>query len=137
MQKFVVREASMQPVLRPGDRVLAWNRTPSLGDIVVFHASDDSERWFIKRVVAVSGAMVRIGEITMTVRSRGGHSAVWLLPHREHARTWDLVDNEVFVLSEDLGATRADSRVYGPLPTVGMFTVFFRYAPLRRLRWRP
>jgi nickel-type superoxide dismutase maturation protease len=50
--RFVVQDTSMQPVLRPGDRllVLKWTR-PSPGQLVVCRDPEHSTQFIAKRVV--------------------------------------------------------------------------------------
>ncbi|MFP5333722.1 MAG: signal peptidase I [Actinomycetes bacterium] len=65
VQAFVIPTASMQPLLQPGDRVLAW-RLPAFtgdvrrGDVVVFDGSGvfAESGDFAKRVVGVEGDRV-------------------------------------------------------------------------------
>jgi nickel-type superoxide dismutase maturation protease len=65
LQRFVVQDTSMQPVLRPGDRVLIarWLRARP-GDVIVFRDPEAHARFMIKRVVSVGadGAVVVRGE---------------------------------------------------------------------------
>ena len=137
MEKFVVHESSMHPALEPGDRLLAWRRRPRLGDIVVFPDPTERRRWLVKRLVAGGGATVRIESNHLEISHEDGRSSAWSLPHVENPRSWEVGDAEAFVLSDALAATRADSRVYGPVSTRDMLTVTMRYSPLRRFTWRP
>jgi signal peptidase I len=131
MHRFVVHEDSMQPALLPGDRLVARRRQPREGDVVVFR-EPGGERHFVKRVVAVGGSTVRIEGRTLTVESPDGSRALDIA-HAEGARTWTLLDDEVFVLSDDPTVTRADSRVFGPVEADEMYVAVFRYSPLRRM----
>lgn len=131
MHRFVVHEDSMQPTLSPGDRLLARHRAPEVGDVVVFR-EPLGERFYIKRVAATGGSTVSIHGSTLTISDTRGARSI-TLPHTERGRSWTLLDNEVFVLSDDLEITRADSRVLGPVDTDGMYVAAFRYAPLGRL----
>ena len=121
----------MCPSLLPGDRLLARARVARVGDVVVFPEPAGS-RFYVKRVVATGGSRVTIGGHSLTIVA-GGRAQGFELPHSELARSWELLDDEVFVLSDDMTVTRADSRVFGPIDTAGMFTVFLRYWPSRRL----
>ncbi len=136
MEKFVVHESSMRPALEPGDRLLAWRRRPKPGDIVVFPDPTEHHRWLVKRLVAGGGSTVRIESNHLDISHGNGESSEWSLPHHENARSWEVGEGEAFVLSDAMEATRADSRVYGPVPTHDMLTVGVRYAPLRRFTWR-
>lgn len=131
MRKFVVHENSMQPSLHPGDRLLAKKGAPRVGDVVVF-PEPAAHRFYVKRVVAGCGTRVEIDGTTLTIETAEGSSVIGL-PHAERRRSWVLSEDEVYVLSDDLSATRADSRVLGPVDTDGMFIAILRYAPVRRL----
>jgi signal peptidase I len=132
MQRFVVHENSMQPALEPGDCVLAARRPPRVRQIVVFRDPSAGAHFYIKRVAAIGGARVTIDGPTLIVDG-ADHRRELSLPHPERSRSWTLLDDEVFVLSDNLAATRADSRVFGPIGVDGVQTVVLRYAPLRRM----
>lgn len=56
MRRFVVAEASMSPVLEPGDVVVARRDDhPPPGSIVVFPHPTRPGMWLVKRATAVSG----------------------------------------------------------------------------------
>ncbi|MGA8604768.1 MAG: nickel-type superoxide dismutase maturation protease [Thermoplasmata archaeon] len=55
---MVVRDESMLPTLRPGDRLLVdprayRDRPPHVGEIVVVVDPEESSRWLLKRVAMV------------------------------------------------------------------------------------
>jgi signal peptidase I len=65
VQAFRLPSSTMEPVIMKGDRVLAdkfayKNSPPERGDIVVFQYPKDSEKIFVKRVVAFGGESVEI-----------------------------------------------------------------------------
>jgi len=72
----VVRDESMLPTLRPGDRLLVDRRAyryrpPRVGDVVVLVDPEDATRWLVKRVsqVDVSGGTVEVrGDAAETAR---------------------------------------------------------------------
>lgn len=54
----MVRDESMSPALRPGDRLLVdpkayRDRPPRVGDVVVLVDPEQVSRWLVKRVAAV------------------------------------------------------------------------------------
>jgi nickel-type superoxide dismutase maturation protease len=60
-RRVVVRDESMLPTLRPGDRLLVdprayRDRLPRVGEIVVFIDPEASSRWLVKRVARVDAA---------------------------------------------------------------------------------
>lgn len=67
VEAFKIPTASMSPTLLPGDRLLA-NKTVyhdqpiRRGDVIVFLSPDPPRRRFVKRVVALAGDTLEIGE---------------------------------------------------------------------------
>jgi nickel-type superoxide dismutase maturation protease len=55
LRRFVVRDMSMSPRLRPGDRVVAfqWWWRPKVGDVVVFREPDALLTFAVKRIVRI------------------------------------------------------------------------------------
>ncbi len=54
---LAVQTASMQPVFRPGDAIIAWHVSPNklrLGDIVCYHSQLDPAVLISHRIVAIS-----------------------------------------------------------------------------------
>ncbi|MGA9044299.1 MAG: nickel-type superoxide dismutase maturation protease [Thermoplasmata archaeon] len=74
--RVVVRDDSMRPTLRPGDRLLVdrrayRDRPPRVGDVVVLVDPEDAHRWLVKRVSQVdpSGVSVEVrGDATEMAR---------------------------------------------------------------------
>ena len=104
LKRFVVAEESMLPEVMPGARIVAIRqgyrglRSARVGEVVVFASPLDPGMWLIKRVVGVAGDVVE----------HDGH-------------TWLVGPGEMFVLSDNLGVTLADSRTFGPVPTAGSY----------------
>ena len=73
---MVVRDESMLPTLRPGDRLRVdrrayRDRPPRVGEVVVLVDPEDPRRWLVKRVAQVdpSGRSVEVrGDATETAR---------------------------------------------------------------------
>lgn len=94
----------MCPALEPGDGLLGVPlRRARPGQICVVPAPGRPDFWLVKRIAGVAGDVVEVG-----------------------GRRWAVGEGEVFVLSDDLGATTADSRRYGPLPSAGAYRVVLR-----------
>lgn len=128
MRRFEVADRSMEPAFRAGDYlVAAGGRCLEPGDVVVFERPNGFH--LLKRVAAVGGDTVRVAAGLLTT------------PHREPVEIpaqpdaeWTLQDGEVFVLSDAVMATRADSRTFGPVDASTCLKVVFRYWPVRRIR---
>ncbi len=55
MRRFRVADTSMQPALRPGDRlVVATWLEPRVGDIIVLHDPERALAYSVKRVAAIT-----------------------------------------------------------------------------------
>ena len=65
VRRFRVRDTSMQPALRPGDRLLVttWAR-PRPGDVVVFRDPEATRTLTVKRVQALTpeGSLIVLGD---------------------------------------------------------------------------
>jgi signal peptidase I len=133
MDKFVVHEMSMSPALMPGDRLLTTGRPPTVGEIAVFPQPNDPTRWLVKRVAAGPGSDVSLVGSRLEISVHGQAGVVVAIPPEHRSRDWSLADDEMFVLSDALHETRADSRFFGPVSLAGARTAVLRYRPLRRL----
>lgn len=61
LQGFAVPSSSMAPTVSVGDRIFATNRgSVGPGDIVFFHYPCDTQREYVKRIVAVGGDSVEV-----------------------------------------------------------------------------
>lgn len=124
-RRFVVAGDSMLPSLRSGDHLIG-HRTDSIGaqDIVAFEHPNRSGFWLIKRVIATGGSI--------DLDSGTANGVPYRDPHRERlveAGSFEIPDGAMFVLSDNRRSTRADSRVFGPVPISGSYRVRFRYWP--------
>jgi type IV secretory pathway protease TraF len=133
VDKFVVHDMSMTPTLLPGDRLLAVRRRPDVGQIAVLPHPATAGMLLVKRVVAGPGWEVRLVDTRLELTGPGGAGSVIVVPAENRPRAWSLSDDEVFVLSDASHITRADSRLFGPVPVGSAMSVIARYRPLRRL----
>jgi signal peptidase I len=132
LDKFVVREMSMAPTLLPGDRLLASARLPAVGRIVVLPHPGTPTTLLVKRMIAGPGWHIRISDTHLEVTTPRGSGMSMAIPAEHRPRAWALADDEMFVLSDALDRTRADSRSFGPVPLDGVLTAVCRYLPVRR-----
>ena len=85
----------MLPGLMPGDEFVASDSLhPAKGDVVTFPHPGRDDFWLVKRVAAGPGEMVEARVLT---------------------------DDEAWVVSDNLNATRADSRTLGPIPVASLW----------------
>jgi DNA-3-methyladenine glycosylase II len=91
MQRFNVREESMTPTLVPGDEFVAIStRVAEPGNIVALQHPRRENFWLVKRLAGVAGDTV--------ITDKG---------------LYTLVDDEAWVLSDNLAAGAVDSRTFG------------------------
>lgn len=118
MRRFVISEMSMAPALQPGDRFLTRKLgRPRRGQVVFFPHPRRDDFWLVKRVVGIVGDSVRMENGGPIVQSgTGGAEGGWIVPQ-----------DHMFVLSDALDRTRADSRTFGPVPTQPAYVPLLRY----------
>jgi signal peptidase I len=133
LARFEISEASMVPVLRPGDRTLTWEREPRRGDIVVFEHPSRPDFWMVKRIIGLPGEHVEITD---------GHVLVdgteldepWTTDPTGPDASWVLGPNEAIVLGDARTLSAGDSRQIGPVPTEHLRRVVVaRYWPDPRM----
>ena len=133
MKLFAVHEDSMRPALLPGDRLLAHRALLRRGDVAVFAHPFHPEVHLVKRVVAVGGDDVECRGDRLDIHREDGSAESMSLGITEpRPRRWSVLEGEAFVLSDNTSETRADSRVFGPIPLAGARRVVLRYG---RRRW--
>jgi signal peptidase I len=130
----VVRDDSMLPTIRPGDRLLVDSsayrgRPPSVGDVVVIVDPEERTRWLIKRVAGVGPGRfwrTRTGQLT-PVRAASGNE----LPPPNVVDTVVLAESTVYVTGDGPGAR--DSRGFGPVRLAAIVgRAYCCYAPPAR-----
>jgi signal peptidase I len=134
-RRFEIKEASMSPVLEPGDWVLARRHsgTPERGDIVVFTDPTGSGMNLVKRVIGLPGEGVAVVD---------GHVSIdgavladrWANGITRPDGEWLIPEGNVWVLGDNRGQSRSDGRMLGPTPvdTIG-WHVIARYWPRNRI----
>ncbi len=160
LQAFKIPSGSMRPTLMEGDRILVnkviygipipfspWRlpalRSPQRGDLVVFHAPDDSKRDFIKRLVATGDDEVEIRDLRLWINgrpltdppvfrqmvyyNRGGYG--------QPNKPVTVPSGHYFFLGDNSGSSR-DSRYWGFLPQRKVIgRAFLIYWPPKRIHW--
>jgi len=132
-RRVEVHDDSMQPTLRPGDRLrvdvrIYRTRAPAVGEIVVVVDPAAPSRWLVKRVAAV-------GPGRWWRTARGLVPDVGRRPGSDEGRPVDAVETielapgSVWVLGDAADASR-DSRRFGAIPPPGIVgRAYYRYAP--------
>lgn len=114
---YIVHGLSMFPTLNDGDRVFVvsyrGNTTPNRGDVVVLRNVGGTNELLIKRVVALAGDNVIVGNGQVVVNDKYVHKST------NGARTGMLKqlvpDNMLYVMGDNEGHS-FDSRTFGPVP---------------------
>lgn len=114
LARFEISEASMVPALRPGDRVLTWERAPTRGDVVVFEHPERPDFWMVKRVVGLPGEHLEIRDGGVLVDGTPLDEP-WTTDPTGPDASWDLGPNEAIVLGDARTLSAGDSRQVGPL----------------------
>jgi signal peptidase I len=117
-RRVVVRNASMYPLLRPGDRVvidpLAYRiRAPRRGEIALGRRRGVDGGLVIKIVAGMPGERLRVTSDRFWIDDRA--LDLWGPVVGAGEGQWTLGPREYFLLSYSL-AVGADSRQFGPLP---------------------
>lgn len=139
--RFVVRGNSMAPRLVDGDYLLvnrlAYVTTcPERGDIVVIRSPFESDKDYVKRIVALPQEHVQIDGVSVIIDGQTlGEPYCELAPesHSVARNQWILEDGQYFVMGDNRNDSM-DSRYFWPVDKqliVGR--AWFRYWPLSRL----
>jgi signal peptidase I len=134
---YIVHGSSMFPTLSDGDRVFVvpyrGNTTPDRGDVVVLRDLAGTNEMLIKRVVAISGDKLYMGNGEVVVNDQFRYKSSKTPPQP----VTELVpDGKLFVMGDNEGHSY-DSRTFGPVEqgnVVGKaLFIFWPPADLRKL----
>ncbi|HDQ45502.1 MAG TPA: signal peptidase I [bacterium] len=123
IRPFFIPSESMEPLLIPGDRILARKSDRAswrTGDIVVFHMQEDPKNIFLKRIAGTGGDTIQIADGQVHINGKISDNPV--LSRKGYTRRWTFAvnspyvipDNAVFVLGDN-SPVSADSRLFGPV----------------------
>ncbi len=147
LRNFAIFLNSMQPTIKPGERVIVDARSsyhPAVGDVVaVINPREDTE-WFCKRVVAGPGDSVefRVSHLFVNGQYRNVRGLDEPEIHRfdprmvinPYAYKIELKDGEYFVLGDNIDVSY-DSRYFGPVKRKDIIgNVLFVYWPWENRR---
>ncbi len=137
VEMFWIPSGSMEPTLRPGDRVMVYKLTShySTGDIVVFRrppADVSSDKDLIKRVIAGPGQTLRVANCAVYVDGKQIPQPYlpkgWQDPGSPYCTQWATgpgtanlpdpykVPQGYYFVMGDNRTNSYDSRYWGPLP---------------------
>ncbi len=156
-QAFKIPSGSMRPTLVEGDRILVnkfiygakipWTdfrlpgfRKPQRGDIVVFIYPEDTERDFIKRLIATEGEAVQIKDGKIYINGQALDNPTFARYYYNRGDYGDEENNIIvpphsFYVLGDNSASSQDSRYWGFVPHKYLLgKAFLIYWPLHRIR---
>ncbi|MBP6857766.1 MAG: signal peptidase I [Candidatus Pacebacteria bacterium] len=147
IRPFVVNGSSMSPTLETGNYLLIDEVTykfsePERGDVVVFKAPPEPDKYFIKRIIGLPGDTVSINGQIVTITNAENPEGFTL---SESFITHKSLDNMVVKVLEDqyfvMGDNRAgsfDSRSWGTLPKANLRgRALLRLLPLKQIDYLP
>ena len=122
MAQFVIRGQSMEPSFHNNDLIIVQKYTlaydkPQRGDVIVFHAEDEQNRDFLKRVIGLPGdhIVMNRGEIFINdIQIEEPYIEAVCQRRSCRNRVWDLAENEYFVLGDNRNNSQ-DSVDFGPI----------------------
>ncbi|MEK7626846.1 MAG: signal peptidase I [Patescibacteria group bacterium] len=124
-QPFLVSGSSMEPSFKNGNYLLVDEltyrfRAPERGEVVVFKYPNDTNSYFIKRIIGLPGEMVRTGGGQVEVLKKDGKTIAldesYVSRESQGAEMEKtLAAGEYFVMGDNRDFS-FDSRNWGPLP---------------------
>lgn len=126
---YIVHGLSMYPTLHDGDRVFVvpyrGNTTPNRGDVVVLKNVDGLQEMLIKRVVALDGDTITVGNDSLIVNGKIKHKSTNHNPTDPYTQI--VPDGTIYVMGDNESLS-FDSRSFGPVPkkdVVGKAVIIF------------
>ncbi len=116
MRFFLVPSASMEPTLKPGDKVITF-RTKEInrGDLVVFINPLDKKEILVKRVIALPGETISIKDGKVFINGVYLYEPYIKNPPAYYLPPIKIPEGYYFVLGDNRNNSE-DSSVYGPIP---------------------
>jgi len=145
MQPNQVKGPSMEPSFYTGEYIFTSKVTYKLrdykhGDVVVFHAPDNPDQEYIKRIVGLPGDTVEVRDGTVLINNKVLNETY--IAARTTLTTDGFLENNspivvpsgtVFVMGDNRPRS-SDSREFGPIAQSSIIgQVFYRYFPTHRL----
>lgn len=124
MDPFLVHGSSMEPTFDEGNYVIVDKLTykisePKRGDVIVFDAPTDDDRYFIKRVIGLPSERIVVdGQVVQIFNKEFPEGFIINEPYVVHGSTRQkevvLGPDEYFVMGDNRGVS-SDSRIWGAL----------------------
>ena len=113
---FLVPSRSMEPTLKPGDKVISFRaREIKRGDLVVFKNPLNKKEILVKRVIALPGETISIKGGKVFVNGKYLYEPYIKEPPSYYVTATKIPPNHYFVLGDNRNNSE-DSSVYGPIP---------------------
>jgi signal peptidase I len=126
IRSFQMVGSSMLPAIKEGDRVLVsrlyyLGHKPRRGDVILLQRPGEPNRWYIKRVAALSREKLEIKGSQLIIDNRE-IKKTWKTYLESKGQTEPALNHQIYLVPEDtvfvLGDNldnSADSRVFGPI----------------------
>lgn len=147
IRPFVVNGSSMSPTLETGNYLLIDEVTyklsePERGDVVVFKAPPEPDKYFIKRIIGLPGDTVSINgqvvTITNTEYPEGFALSESFVTHKSSDNMVVKVPEGEYFVMGDNRAGSFDSRSWGTLPKANLRgRALLRLLPLKQIDYLP
>lgn len=138
-QPYIIPSPSMEPTLKPGDRILVNKMAyhfgaPARGNIVVFHYPKDPKRTFIKRVIGLEGEKVELKNNKVYINGQAINEPYLKEGDYPPFGPQTIPQGKVLVLGDNRRQS-GDSRDWGLLPLNDLIgKAWLIYYPLNRLK---
>jgi signal peptidase I len=125
IRPFIVNGASMDPTFATGDYLLIDEVSyklgePERGDVVVFKAPPEPDKFFIKRIIGLPGETVIIKGSSVTIKNSENPkgfslSEDFIVHTSSNDMTIEVPEDQYFVMGDNRSGS-FDSRSWGTLP---------------------
>lgn len=147
VRPFVVNGESMDPTFKTGDYLLIDEVTyrfqePQRGDVVVFRAPPEPDKFFVKRIVGLPGDTVSIGGSVVTITNKEHPKGMvlsepFIIHTGLNSLSVTVPEGEYFVMGDNRSGSY-DSRSWGTLPKSEIRgRAFLRLLPLKEVDYLP
>lgn len=147
IRPFIVNGESMAPTLETGEYLIIEEVSyrfsePERGDVVVFRAPPEPEKFYIKRIVGLPGDTVTISGSTVTITNEQYPEGFVLeegfITHRsKNILTQTVPEGNYFVMGDNRSGSY-DSRSWGTVPKENLRgRALLRLLPLKEMGYLP